>query len=270
MQRTLVVILVTVGAAHAQPSTVDPIAPAEADPPAKPRYSRTLAERPVLLPHDAFEIDTNFAIRNDQSVFFDAGTKIATDALELAFGLTYRLSDQPDREGDLETLYVAGLREIIPCRVPQLAVGAQLVGTKLFGELPGLAPSVIAAYKHTFRPWFALHGFGLLGYEYTRARDLSTNWESAQHGLATTLGARAQLQASSVIAFEARMSVSYRQDFADYTALGLTSYGSQMFGGMLLISASENSDIFVSYDALLRDGDRQREAIVFGLAVRRL
>lgn len=270
MQRTLVVILVTVGSAHAQPSTVAPIESTETDAPPKPLYSRALAERPVLLPDDAFEIDTNFWIRNDKSTFFDGGAKIATSAFELAFGLTYRLSDQADDEPDLESLYISGLREIIPCRVPHLAVGAQIVGTRLFGELPGVAPSVIAAYKHTFRPWFALHGFGLLGYEYTRAKDLTTTWESAQHGLATTLGVRAQLQPSPVIAFEARAAISYRQDFADYTALGLTSYGSQMIGGMLLISASENSDVFISYDANVRDGDRQRETIAFGLAVRRL
>jgi hypothetical protein len=265
-------MLVTVASsvAIAQPSTVDPAAPDSDEPEAKPVYSRALAERPLLLPEGVSEVDATFVVRNDKSVFFDGGAKVASRTFELAFGLAYRLSDQSEREPDLETLYVSGLRDISPCHANQLAVGGQIVGTRLFGELPAFAPSLIAAYKRTLRRWFALQGFALLGYEYSQARDLGTNWEAAQHGLGTTLGARAQLQASSVIAFEARASVSYRQDLADYTGYGLTSFGSQMLGGMLLISASDNADVFFSYDALVRSGDRQREAIVFGLAFRRL
>lgn len=268
----MVVMFVTAtsSVAMAQPSTVDPIAPADEEAPARPVYSRALAERPLLLPDGAFEVDTSFVILNDHSVFLDAATKIHTPLFELAVGLSYRIGADSEREPSLQTLHISGLRPILSCRVPQLAVGAQIAGTTLFGELPGVAPSVIAAYKHTFRPWFGLQGFGLVGYEYTRAVDSVTDVESAQHGLGGAVGARAQLQAGSVFAFEARAAIGYRQDLADYTALGLTSFGSQMLGGMLLLSASDNTDLYFSYDAVLREGDLQRDGITLGLAIRRL
>lgn len=264
----LVTVLAFPVVAIAQPSTVDPVAlePVE---PAKPRYPRPLAERPLVLPDDAFEVETSFYVRNDKQAFFTPEAKIATSLFELGVGLDYGLSDRGDGPR-LAVLHVSGLRQILECRGHQLAVGARFAGNYLFGELPGFAPSLLAHYKRSFRAWFALHASALAGYEYSRAQDETTGWESAQHGLAGTLLARGQLQASKQTAFELRVALAYRQDLGDYTPLGLTSYGSQTLGGMWLYSVGPNADLYLSYDAVLRGGDRAYELIQFGFTVRRI
>jgi hypothetical protein len=271
VQRTLVVTLVTVGSAiaSAQPSTVAPVTTPEE--PAPYVYPRRVVDRPLLLPEGAFDILLGFALRNDQSTYFAPRATIATPLFELHVGLSYQLGDRPNEDAKLAAFYVGGLRELIPCRVPGLAVGAQLVATRPAGDQPGFSPNLLAYYKRKLASFFAIVPSASLGYDYGQAVDETDDIEGSYHLLDGSLALAAQLQAGRVFAFEVALSASYYQDLGEAARFGIGSHGEQSLSVSVLLSSSDNTDLRFAYSRSMRSAfEFASDGIFFALDIRKI
>jgi hypothetical protein len=271
VQRALVVILVTVGSsiAIAQPSTVTPIAPVPEPVAPAPVYPRKLVDRPLLMPEGTFDIGLPFAFRNDRSSYFNPYGYFGTSAFEFHAGLNLQIGDRPEPDSTLAAIFIGGRREVAPDCVPGLAVGAQLVGMRLGGELPSFSPNLLAYYKRTIAPFFAIVPSASLGYTIGQAYDDTDQVEGNVHQLDGSLTLRAQLQAGRVLAFEALVSMAYVQDLGDYGRYGVASHGEQTLGITAYLSIAPNADIRFYYSRSHYSFNFTSDGIVLALNIRK-
>lgn len=254
-------------AANAQPSTVAPSPPPSA--PAAPTYSRRLVERPLLLPEGAFEVGIPLRFRNDQARFIEPSLLYASPAFELHLAFSYQQSDGPRDDTRWAAFVVGGRRELVPCRVPGLALGAQLVASAPTGDQPGVSPSAIVDYKRVLAPYLAIQPSLSLGYDYGQVAD-EMDVDHTFHQLDGAVELRAQLQAGSVFAIEALVRLAYLQDLGDNALAGVTSHGEQALGITALLSATPNTDLRFVYWRTLRSLDFASDGIVLALNIRRM
>ncbi len=272
VQRTLVVMLVTVGSAiaSAQPSTVDPIAPASGEPLVE-AYPKRLVDRPVLLPEGAIDVPFGFRFGNDNSALFESELRIATPVFELHAGFSYQLSERPSTDSHWAALYARGLREIVPCRAPGLAAGVQVAAFHLGGDRPGFSPSLLALYKRKLARAIAIQPSASIGYDYGQGFDEVMVAEGNIHQLDGALAFALQLQASAAWAFELAPSVRYYQDLSDKNArYGIGSHSEQRLELAVLWAMTPNADFRFVYGRTHHSFEFASDGIALLLNIRRI
>lgn len=267
-------MFVTVGSAIAiaQPSTVTPITPAPEEP-APYVYPRRTVDRPLLLPDGGLDVAMGFHILNDNTSYFIPDARVAISTVELRVGVALQLGDRPDPDTTLAAFTIGGMRELVPCRVPGLAVGAQFAGYRLTGDSPRIAPSLLAEYKRKLASFFAILPTASLGYDYIQASsedEVGNVIEGSYHQLEGSLALRAQLQISDGTLFEALFGTAYFQDLGDYPDVGVSSHSQQTIGGALVLTTSGNTDFRFSYIQSRHSWAYKSDGIFLGLAFRRI
>lgn len=232
-------------------------------------YPRRLVDRPLLLPEGGFELGLPLSFRNDQSSLFNPYALYATPVFQLEAGINYQLGDRPNRDTDLSAFFVGGRRELVPCRVPGLAIGTQLVFVRPTGDLPGFSPNLLVDYRRKVARFLAIQPHAGIGYDYARLADDQDN-EGTVHQLDGSVALKVELQAGSVFAFELNGSLGYFHDLGDYSAFGIASHSVQSLSLGMLLSITENADLRFLYSRSMHSWQFSSDGIVLALDVRRI